>query len=98
MEDDQESDKKDYSKRRRDRRSTSRRGRDKRSVRVKFPSLESPLVPYKAFVDMQRDNLSSEEAQKFYDQYKADHNKKQADLFYDTHKNESWFKEKYDPE
>lgn len=49
-------------------------------------------------MDMQRDSLSNEEAQKYYDQYKADQNKRQAEVFYETHKHESWFKEKYDPE
>ena len=57
-------------------------------MKVKMPSLEGPLLPYKAFMEMQRDNLSSEEAQKFYDQYKADHQKKQTDIFLQSHKDE----------
>jgi hypothetical protein len=60
---DEESSDRNYHRSRRHRRGSSDRyDRGRRSVKVKMPSLEGPLVPYKAFMEMQRDNLSSEEA------------------------------------
>lgn len=47
---------------------------------------------------MQRDNIEVSDAQKHYDEYKAEHQKKQADIFFSSHKDQPWFREKYDPE
>ncbi len=64
-----------------------------------MPSMHYPLVTYKAFMEMQHDNvIDSHDAQRMYDEYKTIHQEKQSKIFFDQHKNESWFREKYDPE
>lgn len=47
---------------------------------------------------MQIQSFSRDEFQKFYDEYKQIHEKKQADYFFTNHSQESWFRDKYDPE
>ncbi len=40
---------------------------DKKRPRVKMPGLDGPLMSYKTFVEIQREPLSSEEVQRYYD-------------------------------
>ena len=62
-----------------------------------MPSLGGPLVSYKSFLEMS-DSIDKSLSQANYDDYKAKHDAKQSDIFLELHGQDSWFKEKYDPE
>ena len=65
-----------------------------------MPPLDAPLVTFKEFIQMQRggESFSHDDAQRLYDHYKSDHIDKQAEIFFTMHKDECWFREKYDPQ
>jgi len=59
---------------------------------------EGPLKSYKQFVELHtEEGMSTEELLKAYENYKIEHSKKQARSFFSEHKNDEWFREKYDP-
>jgi len=58
---------------------------------------EGPLKSYKQFLETQPDNITPSEAERRYDEYKSEYKKNHSRSFYYEHKNEDWFKEKYDP-
>lgn len=62
------------------------------------PGLNGPLLSFKTFMEMQSDNIDIAEAQKYYDDYRGEHQKKQSEIFFAMHRDEHWFREKYDPE
>lgn len=48
-----------------------------------MPNFNGPLISFKAFMEMQHDSIvDSNEAQKYYDEYKGEHQKKQAKIFF----------------
>ena len=66
------------------------------------PSLDIPLVTYDLFCQLYTEkggdsNLSKEEFQKFYDEYKFNHELKNNEQFFINHKSDEWFLEKYNP-
>jgi len=63
-----------------------------------MPGLNGPLLNYKAFMDMQENPINMTDAEKYYSKYKDAHDRKQSEIFYQIHKDEHWFREKYDPQ
>ena len=63
-----------------------------------MPGLNGPLLSYKAFMDMQENPISMSDAEKHYSKYKDAYERKQWEIFYQIHKDEHWFREKYDPQ
>jgi len=89
------------SKRRRDERDdsderyTKKRSRNPEIIK---PGLNGPLLSFKVFMEMQEFPISMEDAEKYYNEYKAVHDRKQSEIFFQMHKDEHWFREKYDPQ
>lgn len=50
------------------------------------PGLNGPLLSYKHFMELQRDPIEPEEAEKCYAEYKKKHTQKQNEIFYSMHK------------
>ena len=63
-----------------------------------MPGLNGPLLSYKAFMDMQENPINMNDAEKYYSKYKDAYERKQCEIFYQIHKDEHWFREKYDPQ
>ncbi|CAB3407324.1 unnamed protein product [Caenorhabditis bovis] len=57
-----------------------------------------PLLTFKKFLLGQDDDITDEEALKKYNEYKAEHKKHQMERFFRSHKDEEWFRQKYNPE
>lgn len=57
---------------------------------------EEPLS-FKDFLLKQPDNISSHAAQEAYNEYVKEFTKNKPNKFFDEHKDEEWFKERYDP-
>lgn len=51
----------------------------------------------KQFLDIQGKSISSGDEEKKYEEYKEEYKKRQAKNFFEEHKDEEWFKEKYEP-
>eukprot|EP01015_Nassula_variabilis_P037649 TRINITY_DN999_c0_g1_i3.p1 TRINITY_DN999_c0_g1~~TRINITY_DN999_c0_g1_i3.p1 ORF type:complete len:679 (-),score=87.66 TRINITY_DN999_c0_g1_i3:160-2196(-) len=73
-----------------------KRQKDKRK-KVFVPGLDGPLLSYREFMELQSEKVDSELGDKIYNKYKRDYEQKQREIFYQEHKNDEWFKEKYDP-
>ena len=63
-----------------------------------MPGLNGPLLSYKAFMDMQENPINMADAEKYYSKYKDAYERKQWEIFFQIHKDEHWFREKYDPQ
>eukprot|EP00771_Trimastix_marina_P002246 gnl/Trimastix_PCT/3367.p1 GENE.gnl/Trimastix_PCT/3367~~gnl/Trimastix_PCT/3367.p1 ORF type:complete len:454 (-),score=125.49 gnl/Trimastix_PCT/3367:893-2185(-) len=59
--------------------------------------MDGAMKSYKEFLQFQDDNVTPQEAEKLYTQYKADYKKKQDQLFFDRYKKQEWFRRLYDP-
>jgi hypothetical protein len=70
------------------------------SARAGKPSwLDLPaLRSYRQFLQTQENGLDGEEAQRRYEVYKTEYTDRITKQFYDTHKDDEWFRDKYDPE
>lgn len=55
-------------------------------------------MSFKDFLLKQPDNISSHAAQEAYDEYVKGFTMRKPNKFFDQHKNEEWFRERYDPE
>ena len=62
------------------------------------PGLNGQLLSFKVFMEMQENPISMEDAEKYYNEYKTAHDRKQSEIFYQMHKEDHWFREKYDPQ
>ncbi|CAI2303972.1 unnamed protein product [Caenorhabditis sp. 36 PRJEB53466] len=56
-----------------------------------------PLLSFKRFLGNMEDDISQEEAIKKYNEYKSEHKKHQLERFFRSHKEEEWFRQKYNP-
>lgn len=65
--------------------------------KIVWPNLDYPLVTLKKFMEIQKDYIKVDEAEKLYNQYKKDHENKQNEEFVKEHRKEFWFREKYHP-
>lgn len=55
-------------------------------------------MSFKDFLLKQPDNISSHAAQEAYDEYVKEFTRQKPNKFFDLHKDEEWFKERYDPD
>jgi hypothetical protein len=62
-----------------------------------IPSLAGGLLSFKQFMELQHNAIPLQEAQGFYNDYKAKFEQKHLEIFFAEHKHEPWFVEKYDP-
>lgn len=60
-----------------------------------MPMLDGPLVSYRTFMENQPTNIDREQAEELYKIYRKDWESKQYEIFFGEHKEEQWFKEKY---
>ena len=65
--------------------------------RVFRPGLAGALLTFKEFMELQHHPLELAEAEKFYNEYKAQYERKQFEIFFKEHADDHWFIEKYDP-
>merc|ERR1712098_550740 len=56
------------------------------------------MMSFKAFLQTQDDQISDEDAIKKYAEYKLEIKRQQLNEFFVTHKDEEWFKQKYQPD
>lgn len=59
---------------------------EERRPKVITPGLDGPLLSYKHFMELQRDPIEPEEAEKHYNDYKGRHIEKQNKIFFELHK------------
>ncbi|CAI5438810.1 unnamed protein product [Caenorhabditis angaria] len=57
-----------------------------------------PMLTFKRFLATQDDDISDEVAVKKYNDYKIEYKKHQLERFFKAHKDEEWFKQKYNPQ
>jgi len=68
-----------------------------KNIRKNSSLFEGPLKSYKQFLDAQEDNISPSEGEKRYEEYQNEYKRRQLRVFFNEHKQDEWFKEKYDP-
>ncbi|CAD6194737.1 unnamed protein product [Caenorhabditis auriculariae] len=56
-----------------------------------------PMLTFKRFLLNQEDDISDEDAVKKYNEYKIDFKRQQLERFFRAHKEEEWFRQKYNP-
>lgn len=56
------------------------------------------MKTYKQFLETQDDAISPSEAQKKYENYTKEYAQRNSRRYFHDHRNEEWFREKYDPE
>lgn len=62
-----------------------------------MPGLGGQIIDFKQFMEMQEENVNTDQAQECFDRYVKEHQLKQANIFYHQHREEQWFMDKYDP-
>jgi len=64
-----------------------------------IPKTDGPLISFKEFFHLQPAESSVKYAtlEKYYENYKKEHERDQVKIFFNEHKNDQWFIEKYDP-
>jgi len=81
-----------------------RKGRNESRERTKRRDYRSPnfndhfMLSFKDFCAQQRPGLSRDELQDLFDQYKQDYEIFHAEIFFKEHREDCWFRERYDPE
>ena len=71
---------------------------EKNSSKIFVPGFDGPLVSLSLFNELQHNILSTEAIEAAYKDYKAKYEQKKFQSFYVEHKDDEWFKEKYDLE
>lgn len=61
------------------------------------PNRIAPILSYKSFMQMQRDDLSPETFQRMYDQYHLNYLQDFSDRFFKESMMEEWFQDRYSP-
>ncbi|XP_056018569.1 serrate RNA effector molecule homolog isoform X2 [Ostrea edulis] len=64
---------------------------------IDFPT-QPPMLTFKQFLTQQEDNISDQDAIKKYNEYKDEFKRQQINEFFLAHKEEEWFKTKYNPD
>jgi len=59
---------------------------EERRPKIITPGLDGPLLSYKHFMELQRDPIEPEEAERHYNDYKNRHIEKQNRIFFKYHK------------
>lgn len=65
--------------------------------RSKIDIFNGSLKNLKQFAEFQSEDISQSELEKRYQEYQEEYKKRQNKIFFEDHKNEEWFKEKYEP-
>ncbi|MCQ2816846.1 MAG: DUF3546 domain-containing protein, partial [archaeon] len=65
--------------------------------KINFPVLENNLVSFDLFKEIQENPHEEEELENAYKEYKDTFESTKLKKFYEDHKDDEWFKEKYDP-
>jgi hypothetical protein len=71
---------------------------EKNSSKIFVPGFDGPLVSLSLFNELQHNILSTEAIEAAYKDYKVKYEQKKFQSFYVEHKDDEWFKEKYDHE
>ena len=71
---------------------------EKNANKIFIPGFDGPLVSLSLFNELQHNILSTEAIENAYKDYKTKYEAKKYHSFYVDHKDDEWFKEKYDPE
>jgi len=77
--------------------SDRRFGHDKKKTIIFKPTLEGHLYSFRQFMEAQKFEIDPSKAEKIYQKYKAEYEDKQNQIFFAEHRNDEWFREKYDP-
>jgi len=72
-------------------------GHDKKKTIIFKPTLEGHLYSFRQFMEAQKFEIDPSKAEKIYQKYKAEYEDKQNQIFFAEHRNDEWFREKYDP-
>ncbi len=70
---------------------------EKNANTVFIPGFDGPLVSLSLFNELQHNILHNETVENAYKEYKSKYEAKKYQSFYVEHKDDEWFKEKYDP-
>lgn len=71
---------------------------EKNSSKIFVPGFDGPLVSLSLFNELQHNILPTETIESAYKDYKSKYEQKRFQSFYVEHKDDEWFKEKYDQE
>jgi len=74
-----------------------RSGRDDFYRREEFDNYQPVMMTFKAFLQTQDDSITDEEALHKYSEYKLEFQRQQLNEFFVSHKDDEWFKMKYQP-
>jgi hypothetical protein len=74
-----------------------RSGRDDFYRREEFDNYQPVMMTFKAFLSTQDDSITDEEALHKYSEYKLEFQRQQLNEFFVSHKEDEWFKMKYQP-
>ena len=69
---------------------------DKKKSYIFKPHLDGPLWSFREFMEAQPYDIDATKAEKIYQKYKQEYEDKQNQIFFTEHKNDEWFREKYD--
>lgn len=61
-------------------------------------SLNQPLLSLSEYIKIQPPNIPIRKLEKYFSNYKLDHEQRKIETFFYEHKNEEWFLERYSPE
>lgn len=74
-----------------------RSGRDELYRREEYDNYQPVMLTFKAFLSTQDDSITDEEALHKYSEYKLEFQRQQLNEFFVSHKEDEWFKMKYQP-
>jgi len=74
-----------------------RSGRDELYRREEYDNFQPVMMTFKAFLSTQDDYITDEEALHKYSEYKLEFQRQQLNEFFVSHKDQEWFKMKYQP-
>jgi len=74
-----------------------RSGRDDFYRREEYDNYQPVMMTFKAFLSTQDDSITDEEALHKYGEYKLEFQRQQLNEFFVSHKDDEWFKMKYQP-
>lgn len=75
-----------------------RNGRDDMYRREDYDNYQPVMMTFKAFLSTQDDSITDEEALHKYSEYKIEFQRQQLNEFFVSHKEDEWFKLKYQPD
>jgi len=73
------------------------KSRASKGIRNNAALFEGPIKTYKQFLEIQEESITPAEGEKRYEEYQNEYKRRQLRVFFNEHKNDEWFKEKYEP-